>query len=97
VKAINWGSQWVSFDDEETWKLKGDSLKSQCISNVMVWAISHDDTNATNAKALLKGLGKKVADLPQAKPMPASEVLPKEISLCRWVCISMQLVKELVS
>jgi hypothetical protein len=36
MKAINWELQWVSFGDEETWKLKGDSPKSQCISNVMV-------------------------------------------------------------
>tara|TARA_R110002003_G_scaffold562_8_gene20467 strand:- start:5386 stop:5727 length:342 start_codon:yes stop_codon:yes gene_type:complete len=92
VKAINWGSQWVSFDDADTWKLKGDSLKSQCITNVMVWAISHDDKNGTNARALLEGLGKEVADDPKIEPQPATQQPPKPIGLCRWASSSFPVV-----
>ncbi|KAF2855740.1 glycoside hydrolase family 18 protein, partial [Plenodomus tracheiphilus IPT5] len=84
VKTINWGTQWVSFDDEETWKIKGDSMKKQCVNNVMVWAVSHDDKNGTNARAMLKGLGKKVADTPKIEAQPATQEPPKAIPLCRW-------------
>ncbi|KAF2182131.1 glycoside hydrolase family 18 protein [Zopfia rhizophila CBS 207.26] len=43
VKAIHWDNQWVSFDDLATWRLKGNSIRSQCIKGVMVWVISQDD------------------------------------------------------
>jgi chitinase len=75
----------VSFDDADTWKLKGNSLKKQCITNIMVWAVSHDDKNGTHARALLKGMGKEVADLPKIEAQPAATEPPKPISLCRWV------------
>lgn len=95
MKAINWGSQWVSFDDADTWKLKGDSLKSQCITNVMVWAISHDDKNATNAKALLKGLDKEIVGGSKIEPQPATVKPPQVIELCRWVsCPYVMVSKE---
>ncbi|KAL4788914.1 glycoside hydrolase [Aspergillus venezuelensis] len=52
VKAVAFGDQWVSFDDEDTFKIRGDYARSQCMGGVMVWAISHDDRNYTSAKAL---------------------------------------------
>lgn len=51
----------------------------------MVWAMSHDGKNGTHARALLKGLGKKVADLPRIEQQAAQQEPPKVISLCRWV------------
>jgi hypothetical protein len=51
----------------------------------MVWAVSHDNTNGTQARALLKGLGKKVADLPKIEQQAAQQQPPKAIPLCRWV------------
>ena len=58
IKAIHWGNQWVSYDDQDTWKIKGDLLKSQCIKNVMVWAVSHDDLNGTYGTQLTKAMGR---------------------------------------
>ncbi|KAJ5713893.1 Glycoside hydrolase superfamily [Penicillium malachiteum] len=44
VKTVTWdGDQWVSYDDEETWKLKADYAKFVCIRGVMVWSIDKDD------------------------------------------------------
>ncbi|KAK7941547.1 glycoside hydrolase family 18 protein [Apiospora aurea] len=83
VKTIAWGTdQWVSFDDKDTFKLKGDFAKSQCLGGVMVWALSHDDRMGTNAYGLAEALGnplrvgkeyynKPVVEKPQAK-------------YCRW-------------
>lgn len=37
VKAIKWNNdQWVSYDDQETWKIKADFAKSQCLGGVLV-------------------------------------------------------------
>jgi hypothetical protein len=51
----------------------------------MVWAISHDDKNATNAKALLKALGKEIVAGSKIEPQPATSKPPQAIELCRWV------------
>lgn len=84
VKTITWdSSQWVSFDDEETFKIKADLARSQCISNVMVWAVSHDDKNGTNAQALTKAVGRKVMKPPNIVAQPI-ENPPREIKTCRW-------------
>lgn len=33
-------NQWVTYDDEETFKKKADFARSQCLGGVMVWAVS---------------------------------------------------------
>ncbi|KAK8131799.1 chitinase [Apiospora sp. TS-2023a] len=61
VKTMTWGqNQWVSFDDKDTFKLKGDFAKSQCLGGVMVWAISHDDGMGTSAYGLAEALGNEL-------------------------------------
>lgn len=82
-KAVTWGNQWVSFDDESTWRSKVNVARSQCISGVMVWAISQDDSNARNAHALTKAVGRTVKDLPDFSAQRSSEA-PKVVELCRW-------------
>ncbi|KAL2211280.1 chitinase [Sarocladium strictum] len=86
VKTISWGDQWTSFDDVATWRLKANIARSQCITGFMVWAISHDDEQGTNAKSLNQALGREIPDFPDfgfvpAEPPPAPVMLPK---LCRW-------------
>ncbi|KAL2204347.1 glycoside hydrolase, partial [Sarocladium strictum] len=40
VKTVLWDSnQWTSFDDVETWRLKADVARSQCIDGFAVWAM----------------------------------------------------------
>lgn len=85
-KAISFGDQWVSFDDAVTWRLKANLARSQCVSGVMVWAMSQDDAEGTNIKALTSAIGRKQMDYPDfverpPKPEPVQLGLPK---LCTW-------------
>ncbi|KAL4773042.1 hypothetical protein BDW60DRAFT_206795 [Aspergillus nidulans var. acristatus] len=75
VKAVAFGDQWVSYDDEETFRIRGDYARSQCMGGVMVWAISHDDRNHTSAKALTSGVGRKRMDFPNYPETPSSSSL----------------------
>lgn len=62
VKQIVWDSnQWVSYDDEETLKMKIDYANGKCLGGTMVWAVSTDDSNYTSTTALqgLNGLSQK--------------------------------------
>lgn len=84
VKTISWDTtQWVSFDDEETFKIKADLAKSQCIKNVMVWAVSHDDRNGTNIQALAKAVSREVMAAPKIEAQTVNNP-PKSIKACRW-------------
>lgn len=61
VKTITWdGDQWVSFDDEETFKLKADFAKSQCLGGVLVWSVDYDDSNNTLSQGLAAALGNEI-------------------------------------
>ncbi|EXK25265.1 hypothetical protein FOMG_18061 [Fusarium oxysporum f. sp. melonis 26406] len=61
VKTIQWNDdQWVSYDDKDTWKLKANFLKSQCLSGVLVWAVDYDDSKHSYSKGLAAALGIKV-------------------------------------
>ncbi|GLA32131.1 hypothetical protein AnigIFM63326_011270 [Aspergillus niger] len=90
VKAIHWENQWVSYDDEDTWKLKGEWFKDQCISGVMVWAATQDDTNGTWTKALTSGLGVAIMEPVQIGPLSqhqtatATTKTRNTLSQCRW-------------
>ena len=85
VKSVSWGDQWVTFDDAATWRLKSNIIRSQCIQGVMVWAMSQDDKDGTNIKALTTAVGRKQMDAPDFSPSPQPIVdLPQAPRLCRW-------------
>ncbi|OAQ59091.1 chitinase [Purpureocillium lilacinum] len=89
VKMISWsGNQWVSFDDGDTFKIKGDFAKSQCLGGVMVWAISHDNTQGTMALALNQALGRKSVSLPGGHGVNVALRLTgaeeNQKNFCRW-------------
>ncbi|KAI0546598.1 hypothetical protein F4679DRAFT_409115 [Xylaria curta] len=47
VKWITWDrDQWVSYDDDETLKQKGEFANSRCLGGLMVWAMDQVDQNA---------------------------------------------------
>ncbi|THW73572.1 glycoside hydrolase [Aureobasidium pullulans] len=49
VKWINWASdQWVSYDDDDTFKQKADFANSRCLGGLMVWAMDQVDQTAGN-------------------------------------------------
>lgn len=87
VKTVSWDNQWVSFDDISTWRLKGLRARSQCITSFMVWAMSQDDDEATNAQALNRALEREPTPPPDLTgpypdgPIPAPVLAPQ---LCRW-------------
>lgn len=84
VKTVSWGNQWVSFDDIATWRLKGNKLRSQCITGFMVWAISQDDKKATNAQALVSALGRPKMDFPSFEEKPEVPEPALASKSCRW-------------
>ncbi|CAN9115600.1 unnamed protein product [Alternaria alternata] len=46
VKWIQWDSdQWVSYDDQDTFKQKKEFANSRCLGGLMVWAIDQVDQN----------------------------------------------------
>ncbi|KAH7354207.1 hypothetical protein B0T11DRAFT_357537 [Plectosphaerella cucumerina] len=52
VKILTVGREWITYDDAESWKIKVDYARSQCLGGVMVWAISQDTMTGTFAKQL---------------------------------------------
>jgi chitinase len=84
VKTIHWDNQWTSFDDEQTWRLKLNTARGQCISGIMVWAISQDDTSSTNSMALTRAAGRTVMNMPNFNEQPALAAPLQAIQTCRW-------------
>ncbi|RAL03509.1 glycoside hydrolase family 18 protein [Aspergillus ibericus CBS 121593] len=52
--------QWLSYDDEDTFKLKADFAKSQCLGGVFVRSVDEDDRNHTFSKGLMAALGNEL-------------------------------------
>jgi hypothetical protein len=53
VKIVTYNSdQWVSYDDQDTLKLKMDYANGKYLGGVMVWAASTDDSQGTAIQAM---------------------------------------------
>ncbi|KAL6855621.1 hypothetical protein ACO1O0_006773 [Amphichorda felina] len=50
VKTAVVGRKWITYDDEDTFKLKVDAARGMCLGGVMVWAVSQDYTDNGAAK-----------------------------------------------
>lgn len=50
-------SQWVSYDDAQTFSMKFDYANTHCVGGLLVWAASLDDRNGTAQKELCQSLG----------------------------------------
>ncbi len=88
VKTINWENQWVAYDDGDTFKLKADIARSQCIGGVMVWAASHDDSAGTSAYALATAIGRPTVTTSDHLVRPGvfmdASTSQVEANTCRW-------------
>ncbi|KAI5455806.1 chitinase [Mariannaea sp. PMI_226] len=84
VKTLSWGNQWTTIDDVVTWRLKGNSLRSQCITGFMVWAMSQDDPSGTNAKGLVSALGRPKVNFPDFTPNDPKPEAGQNTGSCRW-------------
>ena len=69
-------NQWVSYDDEETLKMKIDYANKHCLGGTMVWAVSLDDAQGSAAAALSKATGTQLTSL-------LSTVRPDPITSCQ--------------
>ncbi len=58
--------EWVSYDDEDTLKLKVDYANQNCLGGLMVWASSLDDGNGDAAAALSNANGRSNLKLSNA-------------------------------
>ncbi|KKK25249.1 hypothetical protein ARAM_003184 [Aspergillus rambellii] len=59
VAIVTWDTnQWVSYDNNNTLKLKMDFANSKCLGGVMVWASSTDDASGTAIQALAGASGR---------------------------------------
>jgi hypothetical protein len=54
VEILTWDDQWVTYDDADTFLLKTNFARSECLGGVMVWAISHDTADGKYTEALSK-------------------------------------------
>ncbi|KAL2266866.1 hypothetical protein VTJ83DRAFT_4143 [Remersonia thermophila] len=59
VKVAVIRRKWITYDDEDTFKLKADAARKLCLGGVMVWAVSQDytETGAAAAAAAAAGGG----------------------------------------
>jgi chitinase len=76
------GNQWVTYDDEDTLKMRADFARSQCLGGVMVWAVSHDTPDARFNKALAVAANRKYQAL--AAQSDGTETLVTEHPQCKW-------------
>ncbi|OBT54180.1 hypothetical protein VE04_05861 [Pseudogymnoascus sp. 24MN13] len=58
VKIITWGDQWAAYDDGDTFKIKVNFAKSQCLGGVFIWAISQDSSDRASSKGLGAAVGR---------------------------------------
>lgn len=50
VKVAVIGRKWITYDDEDTFKLKTDAARKLCLGGVMVWAVSQDYSTKKTAQ-----------------------------------------------
>jgi chitinase len=63
VKWITWDNdQWVSFDDDDTFKQKRDFANSRCLGGLMVWAMDQIDQTGSNGLGPAPGITKSQKD-----------------------------------
>ena len=51
-------NQWLTYENSDTFKLKADFARSQCLGGVMVWAVSHDLPQGNFSRALGDAVGR---------------------------------------
>ncbi|CAG8390691.1 unnamed protein product [Penicillium salamii] len=83
VKMITWDeNQWVSFDDADTFQLKADFARSQCLGGLMAWAISHNQENRTYSRAPETAAQRKFKALPDQ--IKTDNTVKIKHDQCKW-------------
>ncbi|KAH2160802.1 hypothetical protein KXW37_009822, partial [Aspergillus fumigatus] len=85
VKILTYDTnQWLTYDDGETFKLKTDFARSQCLGGVMVWAVSHDTMDAKFSHALSEAVGRKAVALALSLENPDNSTVRTVHGQCKW-------------
>ncbi|KAF2434209.1 glycoside hydrolase, partial [Tothia fuscella] len=83
VKVTSWDDQWVAYDDTETFQLKADFARGQCLSGLMIWAVSHDTQDAKYSIALAKAANRNNIVLPSLGDKVYTEQKVERLQ-CKW-------------
>lgn len=75
-------NQWVTYDDEDTFKLRADFARSLGLGGLMVWAVSHDTQDAAFNIAFAKAANRKYQAL--ADTGDGTEVVTTPNPQCKW-------------
>ncbi|KAJ6437875.1 hypothetical protein O9K51_09703 [Purpureocillium lavendulum] len=85
VQVLTFDNNWVTYDDAETFQMKVDFARSQCLGGVMIWALSHDTEDAKYSRAIGRVAPRKyhpfTADSAEDSGYKYNETY---ISQCRW-------------
>ncbi|KAL8378735.1 hypothetical protein RB599_008513 [Gaeumannomyces hyphopodioides] len=88
VKILKRGHDWITYDDGDTFKLKADFARSQCLGGVMVWAVSLDKTDGSSSKQLQLATGYKSRVAKYQTDSDSDVVTLPDVmvdrSQCRW-------------
>jgi GH18 family chitinase len=76
-------NQWLTYDNQETFQLKADFARSQCLGGVMVWAVSHDLPSGNFSRVLGEVIGREVTSLQYDKTKDSLKVTKNHLQ-CRW-------------
>ena len=79
VKVAVIGRKWITYDDEDTFKLKTDAARKLCLGGVMVWAVSQD--YAYKSDSVAAAVGKRASGLFDAQYSLQLQVATKYKSL----------------
>ena len=84
VKILKFNTnQWLTYDNGDTFKLKTDFARSECLGGVMVWAVSHDLPEGNISRVLGETVGRKVTSLQLDLQKDSLEVKKTHLQ-CRW-------------
>ncbi|KAH1913703.1 hypothetical protein KXW47_005080 [Aspergillus fumigatus] len=85
VKILTYDTnQWLTYDDGDTFKLKTDFARSQCLGGVMIWAVSHDTMDAKFSHALSEAVGRKAVALSLSLENPDNSTVRTVHGQCKW-------------
>ncbi|KXG46667.1 Glycoside hydrolase, superfamily [Penicillium griseofulvum] len=85
VKILKYDTnQWLTYDDGDTFKLKADFARGQCLGGVMVWAVSHDTKDGKFTRALSEAVGRKAVALAMTSESPDDTKVVKYHPQCKW-------------
>ncbi|KAJ5869329.1 CAZyme family GH18 [Penicillium solitum] len=76
-------TQWLTYDNGDTFKLKADFARSECLGGVMVWAVSHDLPHGNFSRTLGDAVDRQVKSLDNSGQAESMQI-KKNHSQCKW-------------